>query len=129
MSAGAHAPLPVVQLLYAHGASHLDVLQSAAESPTEGRLQVMEFLLDEEVDLDAVKWKRDEQSYRSFEALELGTVLHYAAQTGYADRMELLLGRGLEAGVLNSTGQTALDLARAEGRDNTAILLSGRSPR
>ena len=128
MSAGVYAPLPIVQLLYAHGASLLDVLQSAAESPIEGRLQVMEFLLDNGADIDAVKWKHHEESYRNFEALELGTALHYAAKNGYADRVELLLQRGANADVLDSTGKTALDLARAYRRDNTAALLNSRSP-
>jgi hypothetical protein len=55
MSASVYAPLSIVQLLYAHGASHLNVLQSAAESPAEGRIEVMEFLLDDGADIDAVK--------------------------------------------------------------------------
>jgi len=106
----------------------LDVLQSAAESPAEGRLQVMEFLLDAGADIDAVKWKHHEESYTSFEALGLGTALHYAAKNGYAYRVELLLRRGANADVLDSTGKTALDLARAYGRDNTATLLIIHSP-
>lgn len=128
MSAGVHAPLSIVQLFHAYGGSHLDVLQSAAESPEEGRLQVMEFLLDHGADIDAVKWKHHEESYRSFEALELGTALHYAAKNGYADRVQLLLASGADPDVLDSTGKTALDLARAYGRDNTATLLCGPSP-
>lgn len=124
MAAGAHAPLPLVQLLYAHGASHLDVLQSAAESPTAGRLPVMEFLLDDGADIDAVKWQHHPESYESFNALELGTALHYAAKNGYADRVEFLLMRGAKTDVLDSTGKTALDLAREYRRDNTATLLS-----
>ena len=128
MSAGVYAPLPIVQLLYAHGASLLDVLQSAAESPVKGRLQVMEFLLNNGADIDAVKWKHHDESFGSFGALELGTALHYAAKNGHADRVELLLRRGAKTDVLDSTGKTALDLARAYGRDNTAALLSSHSP-
>ena len=97
MSAGASATLSIVQLLDAHGASHLDVLQSAAEWPVAGRLPVKEFLLDDGADIDAVKWKHDEQSYTGFGAAELGTALHYAAKNGHADRVKLLLMRGADA--------------------------------
>ena len=127
MSAVVCAPLSIVRLLYAHGASLDDVLQSAAESPAEGRLQVMEFLLDSGADIDAVKWKHDEQSYAAFGLLELGTALHYAAKNGHTDRVELLLQRGAKADVLDSTGKTALDLAQAYGRGNTAALLRSHS--
>jgi len=44
----------------------------------------MEFLLDAGADIDAVKWKHHEESYTSFEALGLGTALHYAAKNVYA---------------------------------------------
>jgi len=102
------------------------VLQSAAESPAEGRLQVMEFLLDGGADIDAVKWKHHEESYTSFEASELGIALHCAAKSGYAYRVELLLRRGAKADVLDSMGKTALNLPY--GRDNTATLLINHSP-
>ncbi len=128
MSAARYAPLSIVKLIYAHGASHHDVLQTAAESAAEGRLEVMEFLLDDGADINAVKWEHDHESFTSFGLLELGTALHYAAKSGYADKVELLLRRGARAEVLDSTGKTALDLARAYGQDNTVKILSSLSP-
>lgn len=127
MSAGAYAPLPIIKLLYADNASHYDVLQSAAESPEEGRIEVIEFLLDDGADIDAVKWKHHDESYQVFSALELGTALHYAAKNGHVDRVELLLRRGARTDVCDSTGKTALELARAYGREGTVALLRSRS--
>ncbi len=117
-----------MKLLYANGASHHDVLQTAAESSAEGRLQVMEFLLDEGPDINAVKWRHHPESYANYEMLELGTALHYAAKNGFTDRVEILLKRGARPDVVDSTGKTALDLARVYGQENTARILSKLPP-
>ena len=127
MSAGVYAPLNIVKLLYAYGAFHWDVLQSATESPAEGRLEVMEYLLDNGADINAVKWKHHEASYETFGALELGTALHYAAKNGSVDKVELLLRRGAKVDILDSTGKTALQLARQYRRHNTIAILSGHT--
>lgn len=128
MSAGAYASLPIVKLLYALGASHRDVLQSAAESNAEGRLQVMEYLLNDGADINEVKWKHHQKSYENFGALELGTALHYAAKNGYVDKVELLLRRGARVDVLDSTRKTALELAREYLQYDTIAVLSGEAP-
>lgn len=122
--AAAGAPLSIVKILYANGASHHDGLQSAAESSVAGRLEVMQFLLDEGADINAAKWKHHPESYANFGALELGTALHYAAKNGFADRVEMLLKRGARFDVLDSTGKTALDLARGYGQEETTRILS-----
>lgn len=117
MLAASFAPLSTVKLLCAHAESLDDVLQSAAESDAEGRLEVMEFLLDEGSDINAIKWEHHASSYHNFEGAGLGTALHYAIIGGFKDRIELLLKRGARVDVPNSMGQTALEVARVYGRD------------
>ncbi|KAL8814655.1 MAG: hypothetical protein Q9223_006139, partial [Gallowayella weberi] len=124
MAAGVYGSLNTMKLLFAHGALNLDVLQSAAESPIADRLPIMEFILEKGADIDAVKWRHHQPSFEAFSALELGTALHYAAKNGYVDRVELLLRRGADKSVLDSTGRTALQLAEAYGRRETVALLN-----
>ena len=84
----------------------------------------MEFLLDERVDINAIKWSHNSQSYQDFILFGLGTALHYAAKGGFVDRVQMLLERGARIDILDSTGQTALDLARAYKKEGTARLLA-----
>jgi len=113
-----------VKLLYANGASCRDILQTAAESSAEGRLEIMKFVLDQRADINAVKWRHDPRSYEDYELLALGTALHYAVRHGYADRVEMLLKRGARPDVVDSTGYTALDYARMSGYEDMARMLS-----
>lgn len=56
--------------------------------------------------------------------LELGTELHYAAKNRFVDRVELLLRRGADPKVLDSTGKTALDLAHSYDQGEVIRVLS-----
>ena len=125
MFAAAGAPLHIVRLLCPRGATYHDVLQSAAESSAEGRLEVMEYLLDGGADIDAVKWKHHAYSYQNFGMLGLGTALHYAARCGFTDRVEMLLRRGARVDVADSNGLTALEVARDARQGGVVALLSG----
>ena len=53
--------------------------------------------------------------------------LHYAADGGYTDVMELLLANKAEANVKDSYGKTPLHLAAASGRKNAVELQIGRA--
>jgi hypothetical protein len=126
-SACANAPLHIVKLFYAHGASHLDALQCAANSPTEGRLEVLKFLLDDGADVNAVKWAHNEDEYQTWALFGLGTALHYAAEGGYVDRVVLLLSRGADIDALNSNGRTPLEVAREHSQADIAAMLTSHS--
>ncbi len=123
-SACANAPLHILKLFYAHGASHFDALQSAAESPAEGRLEVLKFLLGGGADVNAVKWKHNEEEYTTFALFGLGTALHYAAKGGYVDRVELLLRWGANVDALDSNGRTPLEVAREHARADIVTILT-----
>ena len=126
-TACAKAPLHIIKLFYAHGASHVDALQSAAESPADGRLEVLTFLLDNGADINAVKWEHNEEAYRTWALFGLGTATHYAARGGYVDRVELLLSRGANVNALDSNGLTSLEVAREHGRAEIVAMLTSRS--
>ena len=53
------------------------------------------------------------------------SLLHCAAENGAMDNVEFLLERGVDPSLL-SLGQTAADLARAEGEDDIADLIDNR---
>ena len=127
MAAGVRGSLATMKLLFDHGALNQDVLQSAAESFAPNRLPVMQFLLDNSADIDAVKWKHHDLSFQTFNAAELGTALHYAAKMGHVDRVEWLLRKGADKDVLDSTGHTALQLAELYRQQKTMALLRSDS--
>ncbi|KAL1855108.1 ndufs2, NADH ubiquinone oxidoreductase 49 kd subunit [Paecilomyces lecythidis] len=53
-----------------------------------------------------------------------GTSLHLAAQTGSDTLVQLLLSSGVDDSVLDNEGRSALDIAKLEGHDGIAKLLS-----
>lgn len=116
-------PLATVKLLCAHATSLENALQCAAESEAEGRLEIIEFLLDQGADIDAIKWKHHQFSYECWERAWLGTALNHAVLGGFKDRVELLLRRGARIDIKNSLGQTPLDVARDFGHDDICDLL------
>ncbi|KAL8781972.1 MAG: hypothetical protein Q9213_005756 [Squamulea squamosa] len=122
MFAAAAAPLPIVELLYDYGATHENVLQVAAGSNVEGRLEVIKFILDKGADINAIQWHHHEESYYLYEGLCLGTALHNAVMLGCKDRVELLLRKGAKD-ILTSTGRTTLDIAQEFGTEDILALL------
>ena len=112
-------------MFYEHGASLQDVLHYAAESKRPDRLPVMVFLLDRGADSNAIKWEHDEQAYQLWSRFGLGTPLHHAVMSGHIDRVQLLLDRGADAGILDSNGDTALQIAQEKGKADIVALLAG----
>ena len=124
MAACQSAPLQTIQFLHAHGGTLSECLHYAAESRCEDRLAVMEYLLDEGADVHAIHWSSHKPSYDRWIFFGLGTPLHHAAKSGFADRVELLLRRGSDAGVLDSNGKTALEVARERGFPKIVTILT-----
>ena len=89
---------------------------------------MLQFLLDDGVDISAVKWEHNEEAYRrTWTLFGLGTALHYAAQSGHVDRVELLLSRGAKTDVWDKNGRTPLEVAREHGRADVIAILSSHS--
>ena len=67
MLAGHFVPLSVMQLMCVHVSFLENVLQCAAESSTEGWLEIMEFSLDQGADINDVKWQHHRFTDECFE--------------------------------------------------------------
>ena len=124
MYAAAMLSLSIVKLLYAYGVTHESVLQCAAESTREGRLEVLEFVVEKGADINAIKWQHHAFTYDCWGRASLGTALHYAVTGGYKDRVALLLRKGARTDIPNTTGQTALDIARESGQKDILDMLN-----
>ena len=111
-------------MFYDHGASLRNVLHYAAESKRPDRLPVMLYLLDRGADLNAIKWQHDAQAYNLWSRFGLGTPLHHAVMSGYIDRVRLLLDHGADTTMMDSNGDTALQLAQEKGRADIVSLLA-----
>lgn len=119
----------IIKLLCAHATSLENALQCAAESEPAGRLEIIEFLLDQGAEIDAIKWEHHQFSYECFERLYLGTPLNHAVLCGFKDRVELFLRRGARVDIKNSMGQTPLETARDFGHDDICDLLERHQAR
>ncbi|MCJ1471525.1 hypothetical protein MMC13_000165 [Lambiella insularis] len=107
-------PLSAFKLLYSHTPGLDDALQCAAHSDLDDRLELMQFLLEQGADINAVKWKHDKLTYRSNDLMALGTALHYAVRSGSSEKARFLLDWGARVDVRDSMGCTVVDDAWCE---------------
>ena len=112
MFAVSSAPLSAIKALFAHGAKSLNTLQSVAESRREGRVEVMEYQLENGAEINARKWEDHPKTWENFEMLGLGTALHCAARNGDSTTVNFLLDKGARVKIGDSTGETPLENAR-----------------
>ena len=112
--------IPVLEALLNAGAETTgrSVLSKAAYW---GRTDVVAFLLDRGVAIDEVP-KNGDLPLNTWE-LGVKNALCTAAWRGSADVVKLLLDRGADAGVKDSLGRSALELAEAEGNKACIHLL------
>lgn len=103
--------LGVLEQLLQHGGTigRTNALHMAVRSPNSGRREVIEYLLEAGANIDAIE-------YAGVESREgrpdLGTALHYAAQNGREDLVHLLIGRGANTEIRDTSGRTALEVAK-----------------
>lgn len=115
----AMSSIPVLEALLNAGAETIgrSVLSKAAYW---GRVDVVAFLLDRGLSIDEVP-NNDDLLPNAWE-IGVKTALCTAALRGDANVVKLLLNRGADAGVKDSLGRSALELAEA-GKDEACINL------
>ncbi|PVH86239.1 ankyrin [Cadophora sp. DSE1049] len=106
---------PVFDILISHGAKLDPQALFLAMSPRgKGGIPVMEYLIDHGIDINAVR-------------PDLGTPLHYAVTLGSKarEKLELLLRRGADRTVKNTSGVTPAELAKQKGYLDLLDILEG----
>ncbi|KAJ5963496.1 uncharacterized protein N7479_003372 [Penicillium vulpinum] len=106
------ASFEIIQILLDHGASlsQGQVMHYAAVRQFDDRLQVLEFLLEKGLPINNIMYQ-DSEDYNANMFSGIGTPLHYAAERGLLDSVELLVERGASTRIRDPAGQIALEWA------------------
>ena len=102
------------------------LLHSAVERESPDQLAVIDMLLAFGAPLDARLFENDPRSWAENKYLGMGTALHEAVDRGNANAAAHLLWRGADCEVLDTTGRTALDLAKANGDHEIVEMIERR---
>ncbi|CAG9975651.1 unnamed protein product [Clonostachys byssicola] len=119
-SAAERPSLDILAALLDHGAtlpgSH--ALRTAAEA---GNISAVEMLLERGADIDEVhKW-----DIYGNEMDIIGTALHEAVENDQAEMVKFLLKRGAKRDVKNGRGETAMDVAEKDNKEEILKILDG----
>jgi len=126
------ASLSVLKLLVSHGGSVVstDAVAQAVSGHVlgfPGRLEVMEYILDNGAPIDAYRFAYSGAEAPSLiDLFGLETGLQLAARGGKTDMVELLLKRGADKtlkGGFRTKGETAMEIAIASGFTDIVTLL------
>ena len=121
--AAANSTPAIFSLLLAHGAnlSNSDALHSAAGelSKVPGRVEMMEYLLDLGMDVNAL-WRRE---YPPSRRKGRGTPLHAAVSSQERDRIVVLLERGADARIKDTLERTPMEYAVEKGLERAVGIL------
>ena len=124
-AAASFASPDIVMVLLDHGAmvSNTNALHMAVRSTSRSRRSrrdMVEFLLDAGVDIDAIEHAGNWPFSPNY-----GTALHVAASCGHEDLVRLLLERGADTSIQNLSYRTACEAAKMAGHSRIVMLLSG----
>lgn len=118
------SPLSTVKLLRERGGrANRGVLQSAAKTTEPGRIDVMEYLLQEGADINEVEYEWDPATFKLHWARAFGTALHHAAKCGNKAVVAFLLGRGARLDIQDSRKKTAVQYALENGHEEIVAML------
>ncbi|KAI4200169.1 MAG: hypothetical protein LQ350_004130 [Teloschistes chrysophthalmus] len=86
----------------------------------EGRLNMVEFMLDHGADVDEIGIEHPtDERYKE----DMGTALHKAAGAGHEDVARFLIDNGARLDIRDPLGRTPMALAQAEGKERMVKLL------
>ncbi len=126
MEKAAHtASLSVIKMLVQHGGEirSSNVVPSTAKGSKPGRLEVLEYFLDQGATVDDVEYQHDVSIFKKYWRRSFGTALHHAARRGNEEMVKFLLERGANQEIKNSMNKTALELAEEGGYENIVSIL------
>ncbi|KAK5173714.1 uncharacterized protein LTR77_002395 [Saxophila tyrrhenica] len=122
------APLPVIELLFAHSNPPYrgELLHNAAMRTTGDAEEVVRMVLERcQLDINHIVYEGDVFSYEVWKVSGLGTALHEAAKIGNASVVQLLLASGADVSIRDSCGRTALEVAELFGHHSIVEMLRG----
>lgn len=101
-----------------------EVLQYALDRKTDDVVPVLGMLLDKGAPIDAIEYDSHPGSFCIHYWMPRGTPLYKAARLGNTEAVRFLLGRGADAKIPNTKGQTALERAQQGGFTDIVKLLT-----
>lgn len=125
-TAGRFSPVPVLKILSAHGVDFrkTNALQRAAEGRVDERVDAMRYLIDEcGYPINQREFEYDTEMFKDYGETGLGTALHVAALWNSTTCLEFLIDRGIDRKILDTTGQTAVDVARNNNKLEALAIL------
>ena len=108
------ASVDIVKLLVTHGSKVTRgyPLHAVAESSLPGRLEVLRFLLDHGARMDELQLAGNRRRFKLLSRIGLGTPLHAAVKEKKITVASILLDCGADRDIVDTKGQTPLDLAK-----------------
>ncbi|KAL3482063.1 ankyrin [Aspergillus californicus] len=126
--AGCYASVPTLRVLAAHGANFAcsNALERAAESSIKGRVECMQWLLDEAgFPINQYKFGWDPALFNNWRGSLQGTALHSAVFGNSPNHVRFLLERGSDANLEDTHGRTARDVVHGGRKDEILAILDG----
>lgn len=119
------AAFDVIRLLFDNGGSieHGQLLHFAAKRVLPDRIEVFEYLLEKGASINGTMFQNYKESYEQERYSGLGTPLHSAAKTGHLDMVEMMLLKGADPFIKDSTERLAIEGAEYYGLSAVAARL------
>lgn len=126
--AGSFASVSTLRLLAAHGANFpcSNALQRAAEGGMKGRIECLQWLLDEAgFPINQYEFGWDPAVFENWRIGLLGTALHLAIYANSPERVQFLLERGSDINLQDTYGRAARELPHGRRKEEVLAILDG----
>ena len=111
------ASFNIIKLLFDNGGSikRGQLLHFAANRILPDRTEIFQYILDKGASINDIMFQNCPESYEQERYSGLGTPLHSVAVTGYLDMVEMILLKGADPSIKDSTGRLAFEVAEYHG--------------